>query len=105
MENADLTIRLKESKGEKSTASGKKARLSDSDLRISQLAKLFGVMHEPFVPLSALLVACPATGSAYPGRYDSELSKVQGITAELYEVLPKDLHSELKSSTKFRSLV
>jgi hypothetical protein len=104
MQNADLAMRLKESKGE-STASGKKARLSESDSRISQFAKLFGVMHEPFVPPSALLVACPATGSAYPGRYDSELSKVQGITAELYEVLPKDMHSDLKSSPKFRSTV
>lgn len=105
MENAELVMRLKESKGE-STASGKRARPSESDSRISHFAKLFGVMHEPFVPLSALLVARPdTTSSSHSGRYESELSKVRGITTELYEVLPKDLHKELEMSTKFRSTV
>ena len=102
MQNADLAMCLK---GEKNTASGKKVKLSEPDSHISQFAKLFGVMHEPFVPPSALLVARPDTSSTHPGRYDSEISKVQGITAELYEVLPKDFHSELKSSPKFRSMV
>jgi hypothetical protein len=102
MQNADLSMRLKESKGGNS---GKKTRVSESDSRISQFAKLFGVMHEPFVPLSAFLVAQPDTSSTHPGRYESDISNVQGITAELYEVLPKDMHSELKSSPKFRSTV
>jgi hypothetical protein len=106
MENSSLVLLVKELKGESSnTGSGKKMKLSDSDTRISQFAKLFGVMHEPFVPPSALLVPRPDTASAHPGRYESELSKVQGITAELYEVLPKDMHSELKSNPKFRSMV
>ena len=65
---------------------GKKARLSESDSRISQFAKLFGVMHEPFVPPSTLLIAHPDMSSTYHGRYESELSKVQGITADLYDV-------------------
>jgi hypothetical protein len=105
MQNADLAMRLKESKGGSST-SGKKTRLSKPDLdqRISQFAKLFGVMHEPFVSPSAF-AARPDTRSTHPGRYESDLSKVQGITAELYEVLPKDMHSDLKSSPKFRSTV
>lgn len=105
MQNADLSMRLKESKGKKNTASGKKARTPESDARISQFAKFFGVMHEPFVPLSALLVARPDTSSTHPGRYDSELSKVQGITAELYEVLPTDFHSKMELNPKFRSTV
>jgi hypothetical protein len=108
MQNAELTLRLKDLKKKgtvNASASGTKIKLSDSDSRISQFAKLFGVMHEPFVPSSALLVARPGVGSAHPGRYDSELSKVQGITAELYEVLPKDMHSDLKLSPKFRSMV
>jgi hypothetical protein len=106
MQNADLSMRLKESKSESNaSSSGKKVRLSDLDLRISQFAKLFGVMHEPFVPLSALLVARPDRNSTHSSRYDSELSNVQGITAELYEVLPKEMHSDLKSSPKFRTMV
>lgn len=106
MDNANLVTRIKELKGKNTVnSSGKKARLSESDSRISQFAKLFGVMHEPFVPPSALLVARPDMSSTYHGRYESELSKVQGITAELYDVLPKDMHSDLKSSTKFRSTV
>jgi hypothetical protein len=104
MQNADLAMRLKESKGESISTSGRKG-LSESDSRVAQFAKLFGVMHEPFVPPSALLAARPDTSSAQSGRYDSELSKIQGITAELYEVLPKDMHSDLKSSPKFRSMV
>ena len=106
MQNADLSMRLKKSK-DKSTAStsGKKSRLSDSDSRIAQFAKLFGVMHEPFVPPSALLVARPDIGSTDPSRYESEISKIKGITAELYEVIPKDMHTDLKSSPAFRSTV
>jgi hypothetical protein len=104
MQNADLSMRLKK-KEPKTGKIGKKERLSDSDVRISQFAKLFGVMHEPFVPPSALLVMQPAVNSTHPSRYESDLSKVQGITAELYEVLPKDMHSELKLSPSFRSTV
>jgi hypothetical protein len=104
MQNADLAMRLKESKGE-GTASGKKSKPSESDSRISQFAKLFGVMHEPFVPPSALLVEHPDTSSTNPNRYESDLSKVKGITAELYEVLPKDMHPEMKSSPNFRNTV
>ena len=106
MDNANLATRIKELKSKSTVnSSGKKARLSKSDSRISQFAKLFGVMHEPFVPISALLVARPDMSSTSHGRYDSELSKVQGITAELYNVLPKDMHSDLKLSTKFRGMV
>jgi hypothetical protein len=106
MQNADLSMRLKESKSDPSS-SGKKVGLSGLDLRISQFAKLFGVMHEPFVPPSALLAARPdtSTSSTHADRYGSELAKVQGITAELYEVLPKEMHSDLKSSPKFRAAV
>jgi hypothetical protein len=106
MKNAELAMSLRDLKKKGTGVSGTtKVKLSEADSRISQFAKLFGVMHEPFVPPSALLAAHPDVGSADPGRYDSELSKVQGITAELYEVLPKNMHSDLKLSTKFRSTV
>ena len=106
MENADLAMRLKELKGEgTASSSGKKTKPSESDSHISQFAKFFGVMQDPFVPPSALLVTRPDIRSTHPGRYDSDLSKVQGITAELYEVLPQDMHSDLGSSPKFRSTV
>ena len=102
MQIATLNVHLKDSKNKGTVnSSGNKTKLSESDSRISQFAKLFGVMHEPFVPPSALLVARPDMSSSHPGRYDSDISKVQGITAELYEVLPKDMHSDLKSSPKF----
>lgn len=105
MQNADLAMRLKESKGGSTASGGKKSKVSESDSRVSQFAKHFGVMHEPFVPPSALLVERPDTTSRDPRRYESELSKVKGITAELYEVLPNDMHSEMKSSPKFRNTV
>lgn len=105
MKNSELAMSLRDLKKKGTDVSGTKVKLSEADSRISQFAKLFGVMHEPFVPPSALLAARPDVGSADPGRYDSELSKAQGITAELYEVLPKNMHSDLKLSTKFRSTV
>ena len=63
--------------------------------------KHFGVMHEPFVLPLALLVEHPDTRSTDSSRYESELSKVKGITAELYEVFPKDMRPEIESSSKF----
>jgi hypothetical protein len=104
MRIAELSTRLKKN-DPKHQKSGNKEKLSDSDLRISHLAKLFGVMHEPFVPQSILLVARPSLDSTHPDRYHSELSKIQGMTAELYEVVPDDLHEEVKLSPAFRTLV
>ena len=110
MQNVQLSASLKDLKKKKestSTASGrgKRSKLSEQETRISHFAKLFGVMHEPLVPPSALQATCPDMSSSSTGQYQSELSKVQGITAELYEVLPKDMHEDLKTSPKFRSLV
>ena len=104
MRNAELSTRLKQ-KNKKSQRSGKKEKLSTLDLRISRYAKLFGVMHEPFVNKTALLSPRPNVDSTDSGRYQSDLSKIQGVTAELYEVLPEDMHDELQSSTGFQSLV
>lgn len=104
MQNADLSTRLKKNSS-KSRKAGTKDKLSDPDQRVSQFAKLFGIMHEPFVPQSALLVARPSVNSTHPGRYQSELSRIQGITAELYELVPEDLHEGMKSSPAFRALV
>jgi hypothetical protein len=111
MQNSELSASLKELKKKKestnSTASGrgKRSKLSEQELHILHFAKLFGVMYEPFVPPSALQAKRPDMSSLSTGRYESELSKVQGITVELYEVLPKDMHSDLKTSPNFRSLV
>ena len=106
MRNADLSMHLKKSEGiSTASASGNKSRLSKSDSCIAQFAKLFRVMHEPFVPPSALLVACPDMGRTHPSRYESKISKIKGIAAELYEVIPKDMHTDLKSSPAFRSMV
>jgi hypothetical protein len=104
MRNAELSTRLKE-KNKRSHKIGKKEKLSTLDLRTSRYAKLFGVMHEPFVDKMAFLSPRPNVDSTYPGRYQSDLSKIQGVTAELYEVLPEDMHDELQSSTNFQSLV
>ena len=105
MQNSDLSRHIKELKNKGNISSGKKSKLSESDSCISQFAKFFGVMHEPFVPPSALLVTHPNISSTDTSQYGSDLSKVQGITAELYEVLPEDMHSELQLSPKFRSTV
>jgi hypothetical protein len=104
MRNAELSTRLKE-KNKRSQKSGKKEKLSTLDLRTSRYAKLFGVMHEPFVDKTAFLSPRPNVDSTYHGRYQSDLSKIQGVTAELYEVLPEEMHGELQSSINFQSLV
>lgn len=104
MRIADLSARLKKI-DPKHQKSGNKEKLSDSDRRVSHLAKQFGVMHEPFVAQSVFLIARPSEDSAHPDRYHSELSKEQGVTAELYEMVPDDLHGDIKSSPAFRSLV
>lgn len=104
MRIAELSTRLRKI-DPKHQKSGNKEKLSDSDLRVSHLAKLFGVMHEPFVAQSVFLIARPSVDSTHPDRYQSDLSKVQGVTAELYEVVPDDLHEEIKSSPSFRTLV
>lgn len=62
-------------------------------------------MHEPFVPQSMFLDARPSVNSKHSDRYHSELSKAQGVTAELYEVIPADLHKDINSSPAFRTLV
>jgi len=104
MRNAELSTRLRgKSKG--SQKSRKKENLSGLDQRTSRYAKLFGVMHEPFIDKTALLAPRPKVDSTNPGRYQSDLSKIQGVTAELYEMLPEDMHDELQSSTHFQSQV
>jgi hypothetical protein len=101
---AELSSRLKKN-DPKHQKSGNKEKLSDSDLRISHLAKHFGVMHEPFVHQSMFLVPRPSMDSSHSDRYHSELSKAQGVTAELYDLVPEDLHESINSSPSFRTLV
>jgi hypothetical protein len=101
--NVELSRRLKEkTKGSKRST---KENLSTMDLRTTRYAKLFGVMHEPFIDKSALLAPQPSTNSTDSSRYQSDLSKTQGVTAELYETLPIDMYDELERSTHFQSLV
>ena len=82
MQNADLVIRLKELKGGSTSRGGKKSKVSESDSRISQFVKHFGVMHEPFVPPSALLVEHPDMRSTDSSWYESKLSRVLWSTSE-----------------------
>ena len=104
IQNAELSRSLKE-KSKGSRKYGKKGNLSDPDMRISRYAKFFGIMHEPFVDKTALLAPWPKVDSTDRGRYQSDLSKIEGVTAELYEMLPEDMHDELQSSTHFQTLV
>ena len=85
--------------------SGNKEKLSDKDLQVSHLAKQFGIMHEPFIVQSVFLITKPSVDSTHPNRYQSELSKAQGVTAELYEVIPNELHKDIKLSPAFQKLV
>jgi hypothetical protein len=102
MRNAELSTRLK-----RKTTEAKKNRKKEnpSDQRITRYAKLFGVMNEPFVDKMALLAPRPIVDSTDPDRYQSDLSKIQGVTAELYETLPEDMHGELQRDTHFQSMV
>ena len=62
-------------------------------------------MHEPFVDKTALLAPRPKVDSTDRHRYQSDLSKIQGVTAELYEILPEEMHDNLQLSTNFQTLV
>lgn len=99
--NLELSRRLKEN----TKRSQKSRKENPLDQRITRYAKLFGVMNEPFVDKTALLAPRPITNSTDPDRYQSDLSKIQGVTAELYETIPEDMHDELQSSTDFQSVV
>ena len=57
------------------------------------------------MPAATLAVKRPLTNSMDPGRYDSDIAELQGITAELYETLPDNFHHDLENSIQFRNLV
>jgi hypothetical protein len=101
---AELSARLKKN-DPKHEKSGNKEKLSDSDQRVSHLAKHFGVMYEPFVNQTMFLVPRPSVDSTHPDRYHSDLSEAQGVTAELYDLVPEDLHGSISTSPTFRTLV
>jgi hypothetical protein len=84
---------------------GSRSVLSDNDKLISQHAKKFGVMNEVFMAAAALAVKRPPTNSMDPGRYDSDIAELHGVTAELYESLPDNFHYDLENSIVFRNLV
>jgi hypothetical protein len=62
-------------------------------------------MHEIFLLPAALGGKRPLTNSMDAGRYGSELAELNGMTAEVFEALPDDMHHELETSLPFRSLV
>lgn len=104
MHNADLTRRLKEASKPQRRTSGNKEKLSDDDQLTARFAKHFGIMNEPFVPPAAFTVR-PQTNSIDSGRYLTDTSKLQGITAELYEHVPEEMHEQINSSPAFQKLV
>lgn len=79
--------------------------LSDNDRLISQNAKKFGVMNEVFMPAGAFTAKRPPTNSMDSRRYDSDIGELQGMTAEIYENLPDELHDQMEFSIPFRNLV
>ena len=62
-------------------------------------------MNEVFMPAAALVAKRPQTNSMDPGRYNSDLAELQGITAEVYESLPDNFHDAVENSIPFRNLV
>ncbi|KAH9476949.1 hypothetical protein JR316_0010865 [Psilocybe cubensis] len=100
--NVELATYVMRFKKQKKSQKSKTSQLSNKDKRIAQLGRRFGIMNEPFVPPAAFLVARPSTFSTDAKRYESEMSQLNGVIAELFEEIPKDLHGDLKGSPDFR---
>jgi hypothetical protein len=88
---------------------GRKPKLSPAatkdDERIALFARKFNVMNELFVPNAAFLVDEPDFDSMDPNRYKSPATILQGVTIELFEEVPEDLHPNMREHGHFRDTV
>lgn len=79
--------------------------VTDKDDRIALYARKFGVMNEIFVPAEVFLVPDPDFDAMDHHRYSTPENTLRGVTAELFEEIPKDLHPMMQEHTHFRDLV
>lgn len=73
--------------------------------KIELHAKKFGTMNELFVPATAFMVPNPNYDILHVDRYKDPRSVLKGITAELFEEVPKSLHEFMEVHTDFRDTV
>jgi len=88
LKNSELHAKVK---GKSTQATSSCKVLSGNEKLIAQYAKKFGVMNEMFMPPGALAVKRPLTTSMHSGWYKSDLAELEGMIAEVYESLPKNL--------------
>ena len=93
----------------KAQQKGRKPKLSPAatkdDERITLFACKFNVMNELFVPNAAFLVDEPGFDSMDPNRYKSPATILQGVTIELFEEVPEDLHPNMHEHGHFQDMV
>lgn len=77
----------------------------DEDDRIGLHACKFGVMNELFVHATSFLVENPGCKPYTADCYDTAISAAKAVIAELFRVVPNDLHERMISHTSFRDTV
>ena len=102
-------VELKQKQPSQSSSSKqqqKPTKILGDEERISLHARKFSVMNEPFISNDAFLKARPIdVRSDNPRRWDTPESALRGLIAELYEEVPRELHSMIEKHTRFRDLV
>lgn len=98
---------LKKANGPKSSKKSPPTSLvSSEEDRIGLYACKFVVMNEYSVPPAAFMVSRPPNQrSDTTDRWSTKELALKGITLELYEELPSDLHPMLARSATFRTTV
>lgn len=70
--------------------------------RVALYGRKFGVMNEIFVSPAYFLVENPHRNPYSSDRYKNSYSTGQGVIAELFSEVPKDLHRAMTKHTGFR---
>lgn len=74
--------------------------------RVALLARKFGVMNEIFVEPKHFMIEKPDV-DPYDSktRYASPQSRMAGLTAEIFQEIPGNLHETMVNDSKFRDQV
>jgi hypothetical protein len=72
---------------------------------IAALGRKFGVMMEPWVDPAAFGKPRPDVSPTDKDRYQSDLSMLQGVVAELYEFVPGRFHEMMERHSYFGNQV
>ncbi|KAJ3548838.1 hypothetical protein NM688_g5246 [Phlebia brevispora] len=79
-------------RSDKPDSSSEKPDTVPVDNQIKKAAHIYGLMHAPWVVPASLGRPCPDINPYSPARFASQQSRADGVVAELFHVLPPELH-------------